>query len=358
MNIGFLINDITRFGGTERITITLANSFLRHGHHVTIISNLREYSQLHFNLDSNIKVLYVHPIYKKKEKRLSKIIEYLKTLPLLKKILKDNHFDLIIGQSFPMNAMLFFAKGEIKQIACEHIFYSYYSSKILRAFRILLYRRVSTVVVLNTIDYKCFKKRIHNVRLIPNMNYLKPSAIQSSLKNKIIISAGRLNFQKGFDLLIEAMSIVVTKHKDWVLHIYGKGECKELLEKQIRLLHMEENVVLKGNSPDLTKAYLDSSIYVLPSRFEGFGLVLIEAASFGLPIISFDCPSGPSDILNNDLGVLVPNGDVQQLAESIMRMIEEPQLRMSYARKGKEIVEKYDEKRIDLLWNDLFCSLV
>ena len=357
MYIAFLINDITRSGGTERITITLANSFLRHGHHVTIISNLREYSQLHFNLDANIKVLYVHPIYKKKKKRLSRMIEYLKTIPLLKNTLKNNRFDLIIGQSFPMNAMLFFAKGKIKQIACEHTFYSYYSSKILRSFRILLYRKVSTVVVLNKLDYKCFKKHIHNVRLIPNMNYLKPSTIQSSLKNKVIISAGRLNFQKGFDLLIEAMSIVVTKHKDWVLHIYGKGSYREQLEEQIQRLNLEENVILKGNLNDLTKAYLDSSIYVLPSRFEGFGLVLIEAASFGLPIISFDCPSGPSDILNNDLGILVPNGDVQQLAESIMRMIEEPQLRMSYARKGKEIVEKYDEEKIYPLWNDLFCSL-
>lgn len=358
MNIAFLINDITRFGGTERITITLANSFLRHGHHVTIISNLREYSQLHFNLDSSIKVLYVHPIYRKREKRLSRMIEYLKTILLLRKILKNNHFDLIIGQSFPMNAMLYFANGRVKQIACEHIFYSYYESKILRAFRIFLYRRVSIVVVLNTIDYKHFEKYIHNVRLIPNMNYLKLSTTQSSLKNKIIISAGRLNFQKGFDLLIEAMSIVAERHKDWVLHIYGKGACKEQLEKQIRLLHLEKNVILKGNSHNLSEAYLNSSIYVLPSRFEGFGLVLIEAASFGLPIVSFDCPSGPSDILNNDLGVLVPNGDVQQLAKSIMRMIEEPQLRFSYARKGKDIVEKYDEERIYPLWNELFCSLI
>ena len=358
MNIAFLINDITRFGGTERITSTLANSFLRHGHNVTIISNLREYSQLHFNLDSNIKVLYIHPNYKKKGKLLSRTVEYLKTIPLLKGILKNNYFDLIIGQSFPMNIILYFAKGKAKQIACEHIFYSYYPNKILRAFRIFIYRNVSAVIVLNTVDYKCFKKHIHTVRLIPNMNYLKVSNPQSSLNNKIIISAGRLNYQKGFDLLIEAMSIVVTKHNDWILHIYGKGACKEELEKQIRSLHLEKNVILKGNSNDLAKAYLDSSLYVLPSRFEGFGLVLIEAASFGLPIVSFDCPSGPSDILKDDLGILVPNGNVKQLAGAIIRMIEDPQLRMSYARKGEKIVERYDEEKIYPLWNELFHSLV
>ena len=153
------------------------------------------------------------------------------------------------------------------------------------------------------------------------------------------------------------MSVVVAKHEDWVLHIYGQGAYKKQLEEQIRSLRLENNVILKGNSDDLTKAYLDSSIYVLPSRFEGFGLVLIEAASFGLPIISFDCPSGPSDILKGDLGRLVPNGDVTQLAESIIQMIENPQLRMAYARKGKEIVEKYDESRIYPLWDELFNSL-
>ena len=358
MNIAFLINDMTRSGGTERITATLANSFSSHGHHVTIISNLREYNQLHFNLDPYIKVIYIHSNYEKKGKRLSRLIEYLKAIPLLKKNLRNNQFDFIIGQSFPMNIILYFANEKAKQIACEHTFYSYYSNKIIQAFRLFLYRKTSAVIVLNTVDYKCFKKHISNVRLIPNMNFITKSNQQSSLNNKIIISAGRLNFHKGFDLLIEAMSIVVTKHKDWILHIYGKGAYKEQLEKQIHTLHLEKNVILKGNSNNLTKAYLESSIYVLPSRFEGFGLVLIEAASFGLPIVSFDCPSGPSDILKDDSGILVPNGDVKQLAESIIRMIENPQLRMQYARKGKNIVERYDEKNIYPLWDELFRSLV
>lgn len=357
MNIAFLINDMTRSGGTERITATLANSFARHGHNVTIISNLREYSQLHFNLAPGIGMVYIHSNYDKKRKRLARVIEYLRTIPLLKNVLRNSQFDLIIGQSFPMNIILYFAKGKIKHIACEHIFYSYYPNKIVRAFRIFLYKKAAAVVVLNTDDYKCFEKYIHNVRLIPNMNYLKASNPQSLLNNKIIISAGRLNFQKGFDLLIEAMSIVVRKHEDWVIHIYGQGTYKKQLEEQIRSLRLENNVILKGNSNDLTNAYLDSSIYVLPSRFEGFGLVLIEAASFGLPIISFDCPSGPSDILKGDLGILVPNGDVTQLAESIIQMIENPQLRMAYARKGKEIVEKYDEEKIYPLWDELFNSL-
>lgn len=357
MNIAFLINDITRFGGTERITVTLANSFLKHGHQVSIISNLHEYSQLHFNLDSNIKVLYIHPIYKKKEKRLLRIIEYLKTLPLLKKILKDNHFDLIIGQSFPMNAILYFTNGKVKQIACEHIFYSYYSSKILRAFRIFIYKRVAAVIVLNTMDYNCFKKHIYNVRLIPNMNYLKASNLQSSLSNKTIISAGRLNYQKGFDLLIEAMSIVVTKHKDWELHIYGKGECRKQLEEQISLLHLEKNVILKGHSDDLTQAYLNSSIYVLPSRFEGFGLVLIEAASFGLPIISFDCPNGPRDILSERKGILVPNEDVNELSKQIMFLIENPDKMHELAIKSTEIVTFYSEENIYKLWKQLFETI-
>lgn len=356
MNIAFLINDMTRSGGTERITATLANSFARHGHNVTIISNLREYSQLHFNLASGIRVVYIHSNYEKKRKRLARVIEYLKTIPLLKNVLRNSQFDLIIGQSFPMNIILYFAKGKIKHIACEHTFYFYYS-KIVRTFRIFLYRKASVVVVLNTGDYKCFERHLHNVKQIPNMNYFKPINLQSSLNNKIVISAGRLNYYKGFDLLIEAMSVVVAKHEDWVLHIYGQGTYKKQLEEQIRSLRLENNVILKGNSDDLTKAYLDSSIYVLPSRFEGFGLVLIEAASFGLPIISFDCPSGPSDILKGDLGILVPNGDVTQLAESIIQMIENPQLRMAYARKGKEIVEKYDESRIYPLWDELFNSL-
>ena len=106
MNIAFLINDMTRSGGTERITATLANSFTRHGHDVTIISNQRENCQLHFNLSPDIRVIYVHSNYEKKVRRFLMIFKYFKTIPLLKKVLKNNHFDFIIGQSFPMNAML------------------------------------------------------------------------------------------------------------------------------------------------------------------------------------------------------------------------------------------------------------
>lgn len=355
MKIAFVINDITRSGGTERITATLANSFCRKGHDITIISNLKENEKTYFPLNPKIDIHYIHKTSVTGNK-FARLYQYVKTIFDLKKYLKKHNFDNIIGQSFPINFILYFANAHANHIACEHTYYSYYS-KAIRGLRIFLYKKADIVIVLNSEDKRHFEKYLSNVRLIPNMNYFELPNQQAKLENKIIISAGRLEHHKGFDQLIKAMPVIKQKHPDWQLHIYGEGPFRSKLTDLIKMYNLEKNIILKGNTSDLSQAYLNSSIYVLPSRFEGFGLVLIEAAAFGLPIISFDCPNGPKEILKDNLGILVPNGNIDQLTKAILMLIENKALRIQYGQRGKLIYNKYTEEQIYPLWKDLFNTI-
>ena len=197
---------------------------------------------------------------------------------------------------------------------------------------------------------------------IPNMIIHNPS--KSSNNNHIhkrVISVGRYAYQKGFDMLLEAWKIVECYHPDWHLDIYGShdggnGEFVQL-QKQKDSLELQ-NISLHESTTDIYSAYMESDIYVMSSRFESFGLVLVEAMSCGLPIISFDCLYGPISIIKDGItGKLIPKGDVRKLADAICWMIEHPEERLRMGRNGKKESETYLPEKIITLWHDFYKSL-
>lgn len=155
--------------------------------------------------------------------------------------------------------------------------------------------------------------------------------------SKKVISVGRYDEQKGYDMLIDAWEVVYRTYPDWNLFIYGDGVLKKDFEQSIKQKHLEQNIFLCAPVKDIEQKYLESSMYVMSSRFEGFGMVLIEAMACGLPCISFDCPHGPSDIIKDEIdGLLVENGNVQLLSQKICRLIQDDTLRQqmgTHARK-------------------------
>lgn len=200
------------------------------------------------------------------------------------------------------------------------------------------------------------------VVFIPNMLSFYPDKVSVSRHaHHRIISVGRYAYQKGYDMLIEAWKIVQDKYPDWSLHIYGShdGDMGDYNQLKTTINNSQiQNVFLYPASNDVYSEYAKSDLYVMSSRFESFGLVLIEAMSCGLPIISFDCHFGPrSIIVDGETGILVPPSDVKKLAESICFMIEHPDERMRMGGNARTEVSKYKPERILSVWQQFYQSL-
>jgi glycosyltransferase involved in cell wall biosynthesis len=217
-------------------------------------------------------------------------------------------------------------------------------------------KKLDHFVVLSHEDQQKWPE-IKNISVIHNPLSFFP--IQASeCKNHEVIAVGRYVYQKGFDMLIDAWKLVVESHPDWVLRIYGAGD-REVYEEQVYDLELENNCFLESSVSNIVEKYLDSSIFVLSSRFEGWGLVITEAMACGLPVVSFDCPCGPKDIITDgEDGYLVGLGDTKIMADKINQLIENESVRQSMGRNSKRNAEKFKIDNIARQWDDLFVRLI
>ncbi|MNK67242.1 putative poly(glycerol-phosphate) alpha-glucosyltransferase [compost metagenome] len=197
-------------------------------------------------------------------------------------------------------------------------------------------------------------ENLKNMMVIPNPLSFYPDQV-SSLENKKVICVGKISYQKGQDLLVKAWGIVNKQFPDWTLELYGKENQAFLNTKVLDQINIEHF----PPDPDIEKKYLDSSIYVMSSRFEGFGMVLIEAMACGVPCVSFDCNYGPSDIIADSVdGLLVQKEDVSELAVKIMDLIKDKEKRISFGKSARENVTVYQSAEIAKQWDQLFKNLV
>ena len=222
----------------------------------------------------------------------------------------------------------------------------------------LFSKRYDRIVVLTEED-----KRINwhnNDRVIVLENPLRFSSISlSSLTKKKVISVGRLSPVKGFSQLIRAFKTVVDLYPDWELHIFGEGPERESLLDEIQSLGLQNSVSLHGTTKQVQEELTQASIYACSSRFEGFGLSILEAMSCGLPIVSFDCPYGPRSLIDNGhSGFLVPLDDVQGLSEKICLLIEDANLRKTMGENAYNSTKKNNLDLVTSRWMDLFLELL
>jgi glycosyltransferase involved in cell wall biosynthesis len=180
----------------------------------------------------------------------------------------------------------------------------------------------------------------------------------AGLDAPVIVAAGRLVAQKGFDLLVDAFAPIAARHPEWEVRIYGGGQDKAALQRQIEARGVADQVRLMGSTRELGAALAQGSLFVLSSRWEGFGLVIVEAMSRGLPVVSFDCPRGPSDIITDGRdGLLVPEQDTAALGAAMERLIDDVATRKAMGAAALERARDYDADAIAARWASLLDEL-
>lgn len=219
-------------------------------------------------------------------------------------------------------------------------------------------RKYDSIVLLTNEDKETNWNTNPRLSVIPNPVSFTTEEV-SALQNKRIIATGRLTEQKNFASLIRAFKQVADRHPDWILEIFGDGEQKTMLQQQIESLGLQKNVLLCGYSSNIQSEMLNASIFVCSSLFEGFGLVITEGMMCGLPVVSYDCPCGPRDIISEgEDGFLVTVNDEAAMAERICRLIDNEKLRLQMGKAAKNKAQQYRLERIIPLWMDLFNKLI
>lgn len=361
MRLLYITNGIKGAGGLERVLAVKASYLAdKLGYDVHIVALNHNDAQCFYEFSDKIKI---HNVAIK-----GNPISYLKMyISGIKSCVKDIQPDVISvcddGLKGFFLPLLIKAKGIIYERHVSKIIElgpnPSFVKKIVTGFKFKLMtqlsKRFDRFVVLTNDNLTEWHGK--NVIVISNPLSFYPEQ-SSNLENKTVIAVGKQSFQKGFDRLLQSWVVVQEKHPDWHLEIYGKYDVSQKLDVLVSELNIANSVQFFEPEKNIQAKYLASSIYVLSSRFEGFGMVLTEAMACGVPCVSFDCPCGPSDIIkNNEDGFLVPNGEIESMAEKIIELIENESLRMQMGTKAKENVKRYLPEVICNQWDELFKTL-
>ncbi len=384
MKIHFLVFDIFGMGGTGRTVLNVANYLAQNQYDIEIISVFRHRNKGFFEIDPRIKITVLHDIVERDKNRADLKTKFANKLSKMKSRLIhpddeahhlfsaltdikmynyiksiDSGILITTRPSFNIFATKYANKG-IPIVGQEHLNFQIYPERLKKSI-MDCYPKLDYLITLtddDTADYqKLFEGASLQIRKITNS--VPPlNSKYSNLEEKVIMAAGRLAPQKGFDLLIESFRTVVDKHPDWKLKIFGFGREKNNLQDLIHRHGLYNNVMLMGPTKNIDIELSNSSIYALSSRFEGFGMVIVEAMQCGVPVVSFDCPKGPAEIIrNNQDGLLIKDGDVDAFAEGLKALIEDKEKRKRFAKLGLKNVKRYEIKNIGRLWEELIKEL-
>ena len=361
-------------GGVERVLTLKANYFAEHfGYDITIILTEGKGKPFFYPLSPKINVINLDIHFEELWtcSFLKKIWVYLKKQRLFKKALtaelmrirpditvsllrREINFINDIKDGSRKIGELHVNRANYRNFNTQNVgvvkrlFAKYWSHSLVAHLRCL-----DKLVVLTEKDREAWVE-LNNVVAIPDPLSLYPKEI-SPLTEKRVIAVARYSHEKGIDLLLKAWSIVEKRVRDWRLEVYGDGN-RTPYNQLIEELRIDNSrCVLHGRTDNVEAEYVNSSIFVLSSRFEGFGMVLTEAMACGLPVVSFDCPWGPRSIIaNGDDGLLVENGNVEALADSLTRLIDDADLRQRVAARGVKNVQRFRVDYIAECWKELF----
>lgn len=376
MKIAYCTPSLYIPGGVERVLTTKANYLADvAGYDIYIILTDGKEKEPYYPLSERVHVINLDINFEElwSKSFLQKIPVYLKKQARYKKQLKETLYrikpDVTVSLLRREINFLCDIKDGSKKVGEMHINKAHYRnfegkdynwikgifSKLWMNGLIKNLKRLDKMIVLSEEDKNCWVG-IKNIDVIPNPLPFKAEKL-SNHENKQVIAVGRYVHEKGFDLLLESWKTVYEKHPDWQLVFYGSGDTT-YYKKLAKSIGIDKVCSFNGPTKDIKNKYAESCIYALSSRFEGFGMVIIEAMNCGVPVVSFACPYGPRYIITNGKdGFLVKDGDTEQLAERICYMIEHPEERIQMGKNAIETAKKYSIEEIGKLWTELFSKL-
>lgn len=354
MKIDFIIQSLNG-GGAERVMATLANEMIKN-HQIRIIT-FNQTNDDPFELDNKIQRVNLN-----KESFKNKTIQAIFNLSKFYKE-KSNQPNLMISFIHSNNLIAIIAGKlkKIKVIACEHTNHQVVTSKKVKWTREYLYKYANATTVLTKFDFNYYKKHGANVVVMPNPIEFPSKNVEFSNRSPFILAIGDLNRYsgKGFDNLIKIVEPILKKNKEWKLKIAGGGnEGLIILKKLVKTLNLENSVEFPGFCRDVNAIMDDSQIFVLPSKYEGLPMGLMEALSNGMACIAYNCPSGPEDLIkNNENGFLVENQNFDLMQSGINDLVNSYPLREKIASKAQSSMKPFRLKEIINKWEHLFESL-
>lgn len=240
----------------------------------------------------------------------------------------------------------------LSRSALSRCFMRLYRSRYLRGVE----RNADVVVTLTADDARAWAGA-RRVEVIPNFTMMR-STVEHDVTSRRVIAVGRLEWQKGFDRLVEAWRLIADRHPGWRIDIFGDGTSELALKQQIAEAGLQQSAAIHPFTTNIQEEYARSAILALSSRFEGFGLVLIEAMMVGVPCVVFDCPFGPSEVIvDGQCGFVVADGDIAKFAEKLSQLMADDNMRTRFSASAKERAKCYDQPTIMAQWEQLFDSL-
>ncbi|HJS00829.1 MAG TPA: glycosyltransferase family 4 protein [Flavobacterium sp.] len=369
MLIVFSTDQIYLHGGIEKVMAEKANYFADVCGYEVVILTCEQRSNLPcYTLSSKIQFIDLGVNYQRDKSyfSISNLLKLPQHLFKLRKVLNKLQANAVIVSNFGFDyyAIPFFNKSskKIKEFHSSRYFEvqvrernNSFLKKIYFKFNDWIESKYNHLVVLNQDEASFYKST--NVIVIPNPISI-PNEV-ASLEKKQVIAAGRIAPVKGFDQLIEAWKIVYEKEPEWQLHFYGDDYIgtQKKLEELLKKNNLEKSIQFKGSSSDMVTTFSDYSLYAMSSVTECFPMVLLESLSVGLPIVSFNCPTGPRNILTDEVdGLLAINQNVEDLAEKILFLIENPIERKEFGQQAKKKSLKFSTAAVMKEWINLVQS--
>ena len=355
MKVLILGGNFNNTGGTERVGSMLANGLSEAGYEI-VLGSIAYGDKPFFPINKDINVISLFNSPGRTLYRTPNIIYK------IRKLLKEERIDtLIVVETMSILFTLPATLGlPVTHICWEHFnFNSDLGKKGRRVARQLAARYCDSVVTLTERDKGYWLKGTQHKSQITAIANPCPFPVQEYIKEentKIVLAVGRLTYQKGFDMLLDAWIQVNKSMPDWTLKIVGEGEDRAKLTNFIKKNKLTDSVELVGNTDDVGQYYKEAEIFCLSSRFEGFPMVLLETLAFGLPIVSFDCDTGPAEVLEDTGSILVPQSDTNKLALSLIDLMSDNQQRKKISIRSKEKAQIYQPENIINKWISILES--
>lgn len=384
MRITFLVRNIWGIGGTIKTTFNTAAALVDRGHDVTIVSCIRAKEQADFDFDPRIKTISLWDVRDPGEggerlslgdrlnARMPSVLDPLEINNMressrlfdkrVKNFLRDLDTDVLVSTHVSLNLLVArFARPGTVTVAQEHLYFDHYKGPVQEEIK-RAYGAFDAVVTITEADARVYREAIPDhadkVECIPNSIPANPAG-RSPLTEPVIMTGGRLTGMKGFDILVEAFGEIAHRYPDWSVRIYGRGRDRKKLQRLIGEYGLRGRIKLMGAVAPLDQEWHRASIAAVPSRFEPFGLVIVEAMAAGMPVVCTSVKHGPKEIVEDGRnGLLVPPKNPAELGGALARLMEDEELRRSLADGGAETARTFEPAQVVGLHEALFERLV